>query len=230
MTVSLSGSADRPDLDTPSLETITWRLSAIGQAVFILFMSLYLETATYAAALVSRVQYGVASWYGEPFHGRLTANGERYDMYQLTAAHQHAPLGIHAIVTHLQTGRTVRVRVTDRGPFIKNRLIDLSYGAARRLGMVEAGLAEVKIEFLPETIPSVYFIVQAGAYSSVANALSTQETLRAHYTNVQIMAPETSASPWFRVRLGPFETRPEAEQVAHHIRTLGYHTIVLPQS
>jgi rare lipoprotein A len=193
-------------------------------------MTLCLETATQAASLVSRVQYGVASWYGEPFHGRSTANGERYDMHQLTAAHQHAPLGIHAIVTHLQTGRTVRVRVNDRGPFVKNRLIDLSYGAAHRLGMIQGGLAAVKVEFLPETIPHVHFVVQAGAYNSLNNAVSAQDTLRAHYANVQIVEPETNAAPFYRVRLGPFQTRPEAEQVAHHVRFLGYSTIVLPQS
>jgi len=222
--------APQPCPVTPDLPMSAQRLGAVWQTVFILFMSLCFETATQAASLASWVQYGIASWYGEPFHGRLTANGERYDMYQLTAAHQHAPLGIHALVTHLQTGRTVRVRVTDRGPFIKGRLIDLSYGAARRLGMVQDGLAEVKVEFLPETVPNVYFVVQAGAYSSLANAMSTQETLCVHYTNVRIIEPETSAPPWYRVRLGPFQTRPEAERVAHHIRLLGYNTIVLPHS
>ena len=230
MTVCRLGSMIGSNRNTSALQTVSPRLSTICQAIFILFMSLCLDTATQASALFSRVQYGVASWYGEPFHGRLTANGERYDMYQLTAAHQHVPLGIHAIVTHLQNGRTVRVRVTDRGPFIKNRLIDLSYGAARRLGMVDDGIAEVKVEFLPETIPIVHFVVQAGAYSSVVNAISAQETLRTHYRNVQIIEPETNASTWYRVRLGPFETRPEAERVADHIRTLGYNTIILPQS
>lgn len=230
MIASPPDSAHRPSLNTLSLQSVARRLGAAWQAVFILFISLCFETATQASSLISRVQYGVASWYGEPFHGRLTASGERYDMHQLTAAHQHAPLGIHAIVTHLQTGRTVRVRVTDRGPFIKNRLIDLSYGAARRLGMVQDGLAEVRVEFLLETVPNVYFVVQAGAYSSFVNAMATQEALQTHYPNVRIIEPKTSASPWYRIRLGPFQTRPEAERVAHHIRALGYSTIVLPQS
>ena len=176
------------------------------------------------------VQYGVASWYGVPFHGRLTANGERYDMYNISAAHQHAPLGIHAIVTHLQTGRMIRVRINDRGPFVKGRVIDLSYGAASHLGMVETGLAPVKIEFLPKTQPRLTFIVQAGAYQDRHNAKRAEQTLRAHYSNIYINAQTHAGQRFYRIHIGPFSTRAEAEQVSRQLLSLGYHALILPQS
>lgn len=176
------------------------------------------------------VQYGVASWYGVPFHGRLTANGERYDMFNISAAHQYAPLGIHAIVTHLQTGRMIRVRINDRGPFVKGRVIDLSYGAASRLGMVQAGLAPVKIEFLPDTQPRLAFVVQAGAYQEPHNAKQVEQALRAHYSNIRISAQTHAGQRFYRVRIGPFSTRAEAEQVSRQLLSLGYHALILPQS
>lgn len=91
-------------------------------------------------------QTGIASWYGKKFHGRTTASGERYDMYALTAAHPSLPFGTRVRVTHLESGKSVVVRITDRGPFIKGRIIDLSYRAAKKLGMLEEGIARVRIE------------------------------------------------------------------------------------
>jgi rare lipoprotein A len=97
----------------------------------------------------SHTLQGVASWYGYPHHGRLTASGQRFDMYELSAAHRTLPLGTRLRVTNLKNGRSVRVTITDRGPFVKNRLIDLSYAAARQIGMVGAGIAPVQLEILP---------------------------------------------------------------------------------
>lgn len=101
----------------------------------------------------SRVQVGVASWYGKPFHGRRTASGEIYNMYQPTAAHLTAPLGTSARVTNLGNGQSVRVRINDRGPHKRHRILDLSYEAARQIEMVRAGSARVKVEFLTEPEP-----------------------------------------------------------------------------
>ncbi len=91
---------------------------------------------------------GVASWYGYPHHGRLTASGRRFDMYELTAAHRTLPLGTRLLVTNLVDGRSVIVTITDRGPFVKNRVIDLSYAAAREIGMIARGTAPVQLELL----------------------------------------------------------------------------------
>jgi hypothetical protein len=91
---------------------------------------------------------GVASWYGYPHHGRLTASGRRFDMYELTAAHRTLPLGTRLRVTNLTNGRAVVVTVTDRGPFVKQRVLDLSYAAARAIGMIGPGTAPVQLEIL----------------------------------------------------------------------------------
>ncbi len=98
-------------------------------------------------------QRGVASWYGKQFHGKATSSGERYDMYAMTAAHPILPIPSYARVTHLGSRRSVVVRINDRGPFHANRIIDLSYAAAYRLGIIQAGSAEVEIESInPATI------------------------------------------------------------------------------
>jgi rare lipoprotein A len=94
------------------------------------------------------VQYGLASWYGRERHGRRTASGEIFDSTQLVAAHRTAPFGTYALVTNLTNGRTVKVRINDRGPAVAGRVVDLSYAAAHQLDMVHVGIMRVKIEFL----------------------------------------------------------------------------------
>ena len=97
-------------------------------------------------------QTGVASWYGEPFHGRTTASGETYDMNDLTCAHRTLPFGTRLHVRNLENGRTVVVRVNDRGPFVKDRIVDLSRRAARELGMIGPGTARVRITVIPNDL------------------------------------------------------------------------------
>jgi len=104
--------------------------------------------ATRSQSDSSRVQYGVASWYGRPFHGRRTANGEVYNMHAVSAAHRTAALGTYAVVTNLNNGQSVQVRINDRGPMMRYRILDLSYRAAQELGMVHSGTTRVKVEFL----------------------------------------------------------------------------------
>jgi rare lipoprotein A len=101
----------------------------------------------------ARVQIGLASWYGRRWQGRPTASGERYDRHQPTAAHRTAPLGTQAVVTNLANGYTVRVRINDRGPHTRHRILDLSYEAARQLDMIRTGAARVKVEFLAASPP-----------------------------------------------------------------------------
>jgi rare lipoprotein A len=100
-------------------------------------------------------QVGIASWYGEPFHGRRTSSGEIYDMYKLTAAHLTLPLGTIVLVTDLETGKSVVVRITDCGPYVEGRIIDLSFATAEKLGMVRKGLARVGLKVLryPDPLP-----------------------------------------------------------------------------
>ena len=91
---------------------------------------------------------GDASWYGVAFHGRLAADGSRYNMYELTAAHRTLEFGTRLLVTNLRNGRTVKVTITDRGPFVEGRIIDLSFAAAQALGMLTAGVAPVRLEVI----------------------------------------------------------------------------------
>ncbi len=125
-------------------------------------------------------QSGVASWYGDDFHGRVTADGEIYDMHKLTAAHQGLPFHTLVEVENLENGRRVLVRVNDRGPFLKDRIIDLSFEAARRLAMTDKGTAEVRLRVMrwgrdtmnreiPPGTPRGFF-VQAGAFALRENA------------------------------------------------------------
>ena len=95
-----------------------------------------------------RSQVGMASWYGKKFHGRPTSSGEIFDMYKLTAAHKELPLGTRVRVTNLKNRKSVIVKVNDRGPFVKGRIIDLSYGAAKKIGMVEDGVTRVRVEIV----------------------------------------------------------------------------------
>jgi rare lipoprotein A len=197
------------------------------------------------------VQVGIASWYGKEFQGRPTASGEIYDMYQPTAAHRTAPLGTQAVVTNMENGQAVRVRINDRGPHKRNRILDLSYGAARQLDMVRAGSVRVKVEFQAEPLPltpspvvlaapepgratpefqtlaAQPFVVQVGAYQDQHNAMRVQKTLTTAYPNVWIaMAPELSQT-LHRVRLGPFQNRQEAERVVHEVKARGYTAVIV---
>jgi len=116
------------------------------------------------------VKYGKASWYGKPFHGRLTANGERYNMYKMTAAHRTYAMGTILKVTNLHNKRSVRVRINDRGPFYSSRMVDLSYGAARKLGMVKKGVGKIKIEVISSSKKS--YRKKAAAKKKIANKIT----------------------------------------------------------
>lgn len=184
--------------------------------------------------LVSRVQYGVASWYGKKFHGRTTANGETYNMYASTAAHRWAAFGTRAIVTNLSNGKQVQVRINDRGPVPRQRVLDLSYGAARRLDMVQSGVARVKIAFLspaqdsPAQDSEELFTVQAGAYRDYDNAMQVQQTLAVWHSEVAINQVENGLYTYYRVRLGRFARRQEAESLAQQVVLQGYTAKVVP--
>src|SRR6059036_2213608 len=128
-----------------------WWWGALGLAVSLGATGCTLLREPAPPPIVNGVQVGVASWYGPGFHGNRTANGEIYDQYELTAAHPSLPLGTRVMVTNLENGRAVQVRVNDRGPFVDGRAIDLSYAAARTIGMVGPGTVRVRIEVLGPT-------------------------------------------------------------------------------
>ena len=173
------------------------------------------------------VQYGVASWYGSDFHGKATSSGEIYDMYQLTCAHKTLPLGTMVIVTNLENGQSLELRVNDRGPFVKERIIDLSYAAARILGIYEKGTAFVKVETVGPWIEEPQRIaLQVGSFADEANAQKLAEVLRKNFENVYVAAVETSTQTYYRVRVGPFETRESALPTAEKLSQMGFEVLV----
>ena len=175
------------------------------------------------------VEQGVASWYGPDFHGKSTSMGEPYDMYAMTAAHPTLPLPAYVRVTNLQNGRTVVVRVNDRGPFKKNRVIDLSYAAALRLDMVRDGTAMVEVRAVGpgSTAPAAPlaaggFYAQAGAFGEEANARRLAERLAAAgLPGVQTVPATVGGRPLHRVRVGPVATVDEFDSLIERLRGLG---------
>jgi len=172
-------------------------------------------------------QYGVASWYGADFHGRATSSGEVYDMYQLTCAHQTLPLGTMVMVTNLENGKSLELKVNDRGPFVKERIIDVSHAAARMLGMWEKGTASVKVEvigFAPELVQR--FTLQVGSFVDEINAQRLAEQLRKNFDNVSVTTLETQTQKYHRVRVGQFDTRESALITAERLSQMGFNVMV----
>lgn len=160
---------------------------------------------------------GMASWYGKDFHGRKTSSGEVYNMYGLTAAHRTLPLGTLIRVVSVDNEKSVMVKVNDRGPFIAGRILDLSYGAALVLGMVQKGTAEVKfkIDQAPAIDEKAFYTVQAGAFTVKENAVLFQQKLQQKFQRTVRLIPfETPDGLMYRVRLGQFQKVDEAEKAA----------------
>ena len=180
---------------------------------------------------------GVASWYGSKFHGRRTSSGEPYDMHLATAAHKSLPLPTYAEVTNLDNGRRVIVKINDRGPFKDDRLIDMSYGAALRLGMVATGTANVEVRAIEvgggsefadtgraKPVPSETWL-QAGAYSRPEGARKLKQRLE-HADILPVSIRDGDGL--YRVWLGPFASATEAERAAQRAIELGFerpHTV-----
>jgi rare lipoprotein A len=173
------------------------------------------------------VQFGVASWYGGEFHGRPTSSGEIYDMYQLTCAHNTLPLGTVVMVTNIENGRSLELKVNDRGPFVKERIIDVSYAAAQMLGIWEKGTAPVKVEVVsPGIEPVQRFTLQVGSFADETNAQKLAEQLRKSFENVYVTTMETLTQKYHRVRVGQFETRESALPMAEKLSQMGFKVLV----
>ena len=171
---------------------------------------------------IGYVERGVASWYGPGFHGNKTSNGERYDMHQLTAAHRTLPLGSVVQVRSLTSRRSVTVRINDRGPFAKGRIIDLSYEAARSLGLVGPGTDHVELTVVGyEGRPGAlgYLRVQAGSFAELANAQALVGRLKAHFREARIVTVDLPEGRRYRVQVGQFTTEREAQAVAERLES-----------
>jgi rare lipoprotein A len=186
---------------------------------------------------------GIASWYGTKFHKRLTSNREPYDMYAMTGANKVLPLPTYVRVHNLENGRTIIVRINDRGPFHENRVIDLSFAAAKKIGMTAKGTALVEVtaidpahpnqtcgtakESATETPtkverskPQIY--LQLGAFSLQQNAENLAQKVHAHVKRpVHVIIVETQAGPVYKVQIGPLKDVAETDSITQQIKEDG---------
>ena len=178
------------------------------------------------------VERGVASWYGPTFHGVSTSIGEPYDMYGMTAAHKTLPLPAYARVTNLKNGKSIVVRINDRGPFVANRIIDLSYSAAGKLDMLREGTTLVEVRAVtpaaPDTltraaeVPAPELYMQAGAFADKDNAERLVARLQAAgMKGVSVVPPVASRGHLYRVRVGPVASVADFDALASRLAQLG---------
>ncbi|MGB4704409.1 MAG: septal ring lytic transglycosylase RlpA family protein [Candidatus Saccharicenans sp.] len=203
-------------------------------ALFLLFTVLYScrpSRPGLSPPATGYMETGIASWYGPEFHGRSTSSREIFDQNDLTAAHPSLPFGTLVLVTNLDNGRQVTVRINDRGPFVKGRIIDLSYAAARMLDMIGPGTARVRLEVVgfdrEKTIPAPSgYILQVGSFISLENARALQQKLQKAFPGVFISTFQQDGRTFYRVRLrasGEIEARTLGEK----LNAAGYPVLLL---
>lgn len=173
---------------------------------------------------------GLASWYGVPYHGRRTSSGEVYDMYQLSAAHREIPLGSWVEVTNLTNGRSLTVRINDRGPFVEGRIIDLSYASASLLGVTGPGVVPVRVR-LSQPPPGgpgpVRYSVQVASFTAESSARALKAELVPKVASVHIVKALVGGETYYRVRVGSFASHTEAQGTAERLAALGYRVLIM---
>jgi rare lipoprotein A len=186
---------------------------------------------------------GIASWYGDIFHGKPTSSGEVYNMYAMTAAHKILPLGTHVKVINKNNGAMVILRVNDRGPFVSGRIIDLSYTAAQKLGMLQPGTIPVRVEAVQvaeqirlkgktvwkaEAVPNFQygnFSIQVGAFQQATNAMKMRQALQQSFEKVSVRPPtarDRDNERYYRVQVGAYKDLQEAQQEVGRLKQNGY--------
>jgi rare lipoprotein A len=179
------------------------------------------------------IKKGIASWYGPGFHGRKTATGEIFDMYEMTAAHKTLPIPSYAEVTNLANNKTVVVKINDRGPYVGNRLLDLSYAAAKKLGIKDSGTGKVEIKSISplQALPQIQksaenqnknVFLELGNFSSRIKAANLHRKLTAlHLVEPVILASKVSKKSRYKVQMGPIKSSKSAEVLSYQLAKLG---------
>ena len=168
------------------------------------------------------IETGIASWYGPNFHGKLTANGEVYDMYELTAAHKTLPFNSIVRVVNLSNRKSVIVRINDRGPFIKNRIIDLSKRAAEEIDMIQVGFSEVEIRLLSakddlKFIDHELYTIQIGSFRNKTDA----SIFGSKFNNTKIVEANIKGETYYRVYYGEYKNLKDAENDQQELKGKG---------
>lgn len=184
------------------------------------------------AVTVGSQETGIASWYGHPYDGRRTASGEVYDMRQMTAAHRTLPFGTWVLVENRLNGQTAEVRITDRGPFVAGRILDLSAAAARVLGAIAPGVIPVRVRVIrlpgaPGSTASKTFAVQIASFTSEYRAQLLAGEIRRTWPEVYVQPSSAGGQTIYRVRVGRYPTRSEAERRARRLAGGSYDVIVV---
>ena len=204
-------------------------LSATGNKPYVVFGKTYVPLKSNKGFR----QKGTASWYGKKFHGKRTSSGETYDMYKMTAAHTVLPIPSYAQVTNLNNGRSIIVKVNDRGPFKHNRVIDLSYAAALKLDVVRSGTGQVEIIAIGENTATsqkesvvsaeAQAYIQLGAYSNQDTAYRLQQRLQSDgYPDVAVNRVVQRGLNLYRVRLGPLDKAGDVDFLLADLHHAGY--------
>ena len=178
------------------------------------------------------VQKGKASWYGKKFHGYHTSNGEIYDMYSMSAAHKTLPLPTYARVTNLDNGKSIIVKINDRGPFHEDRIIDLSYAAASKLGILAKGTGNVKIEAIDPTVKIPQKFLQMGVFEKEHSAKKMATRLRSIAKDhpVIIKSKNRSTGRMFHVHIGPINDETVIDDLKSVLRSNKFPAPVIVQS
>lgn len=200
-------------------------LSKLYKIIFIFFL-ISCSTVIEEKSDKYFVEEGLASWYGKEYHGQKTSSGEIFNMYDFTAAHRTLPFGTIVEVFSYDTQKKVNVKINDRGPFLPKRIIDLSYSAAKSLGIINLGLSKVKIRakgiFELKKEKTLKLIIQIGAFKNKENAENLKEKLKSKYAKIY-----TEESGEFRrVLIGPFSSEDEAGLVFEQLKKDGFTPII----
>ncbi len=173
-------------------------------------------------ALIVQGEEGIASWYGHPYHGRQTASGEIYNMYEISAAHRTLPFGTQVRVHNLENGYDVMVRINDRGPFVEGRIIDLSYAAAQAVHMPSTALVRLEILGLGsgsgQGVEPGIFAVQVGSFKDASNAERLKEIIAPRFGPVTIQGFDRGDGFFYRVRVGRQSSEEAARDLARNLR------------
>jgi rare lipoprotein A len=184
-------------------------------------------STTSAVILSPEEKIGLASWYGDPYHGRRTSNGETYNKYSMTAAHRTLPFDTVVKVNNIGNRRNVKVRINDRGPFVDNRIIDLSYAAAREIDMIGPGTAKVSLEVL-DVVPNPFpLTIQVASFKDRSRAEDARKSLEKRYRPVLIKKFESAEGKYYRVLVGEYPTLEMARQVVHDLKSFHYDGLIV---
>jgi peptidoglycan lytic transglycosylase len=217
---------------------LTGKEMIIRCIAFILTVSLFMSSSCASARYESdtKPHYAVASWYGPDFHGKPTASGKIFDMNAFTCAHREYPFGTLLKITYLSNDKTTNCLVNDRGPFVDGRDVDLSYAAARDLGLIPAGTGAVRIEFVGRDNSYIRQVrdisntgpvtIQVGSFKEFANANRLKMSLDLKYDKAYIAEADINGNRYYRVRIGTFRIRGDALRLAKVLADEGYEALI----